>query len=137
MLRKLPTKTLSADLQLTAARAHFDKHGAALCNAAGLIDGVAGTASVLRLMSGLREASRLDWATRRRLVYLHRLLSLDPVIDAFEPDLSSWVLLDPASPEVEELCLLTDRLYDLLVEIGELDSERDALALAPPAQHAA
>jgi len=137
MLRKLPTKTLSADLQLTAARAHFDKHGRALCNAGGLIDGEAGTARVLRLMTGLREASRLDRATRRRLVDLHRLLSLDLLGDSLDPELSSWPLLDPASPEVEELCLLTDRLYDLLVEIGELDSERDALALAPPAQHAA
>ncbi|PFG64020.1 hypothetical protein AXZ77_2647 [Thioclava sp. ES.031] len=137
MLRKFPTKTLPADLQLAAVRAHFDKHGSALCNAAGLIDGDAGTARVLRLMSRLREAARLDWATRRRLVDLHRLLSLDPVIDGFEPDLSSWVLLDPASPEVEELCLLTDRLYDLLVEIGELNDERDALALALPAQDAA
>ena len=137
MLRKLTTKTLSADETLDAVRAHFDEHGAALCNAAGLIDGEAGTARVLRLMSGLREASRLDRAMRRRLVDLHRLLSLDPVVDAFEPDLSSWILLDPASPEVEELCLLTDRLYDLLVEIGERDDERDAMALALPAQDAA
>ncbi|SMC81047.1 hypothetical protein [Primorskyibacter flagellatus] len=137
MLRKLPTKTLSADPQLTAVREFFDKHGAALCNAAGLIDDEAGTARVLRLMSRLREAPRLERATRRRLVDLHRLLSLDPVIDAFEPDLSSWMLLDPASPEVEELCQLTDRLYDLLVEMGEMDDDRDALALALLAEDAA
>ena len=67
MLRKFPTKTLSADLQLAAVRAHFDKHGPALCNAAGLIDGDAGTTRVLRLMSGLRETSRLGRAVRRRL----------------------------------------------------------------------
>ncbi|KUF09782.1 hypothetical protein [Pseudoponticoccus marisrubri] len=137
MLRKLPTKTLSADPQLAPVRDFFEEHGAALCNAAGLIDDGFGTTRVLRLMSGLREASRLNRATRRRLVDLHRLLSLDPVIDAFEPDLSSWMLLDPASPEVEELCLLTDRLYDLLVEIGEMDDDRDALALALLAQDAA
>lgn len=85
---------------------------------------------MLRLLSGLREASRLDRKLRLQLVALHRLLSLDPVVDAFEPDLSSWVRLDPDSPEVEELCLLTDRLYDLLVELGELDDARDAQALA-------
>ncbi|WP_111731717.1 hypothetical protein [Roseovarius amoyensis] len=135
MLRNLPTTTLSAELQLAAVRAHFAEHGTALCNAAALIGGEAGTARVLRLMSALREASRLDRALRRRLVDLHRLLSLDLVVDAFEPDLSFWTDLDPASPEVEKLCLLTDRLYDLLVEIGELDDERDALALQ--AQHAA
>ncbi|WP_206050379.1 hypothetical protein [Oceaniglobus ichthyenteri] len=78
----------------------------------------------------IRKASRLDRATRRRLVDLHRLLSLDPVAGDLEPDLSSWGLLDPASPEVEELCLLTDRLYDLLVEIGELDDEQEAMALS-------
>lgn len=135
MLRNLPTTTLSADPQLAAVRAHFAEHGTALCNAAALIGGEAGTARVLRLMSALREASRLDRTLRRRLVDLHRLLSLDLVVDAFEPDLSFWADLDPASPEVEKLCLLTDRLYDLLVEIGELDDERDALALQ--AQHAA
>lgn len=137
MLRNLPTTTLSADPQLAAARAHFAEQGTALCNAAALIGGEAGVARVLCLMSELREASRLDRATRRRLVDLHRLLSLDPVIDDLEPDLSSWGLLDPASPEVEELCLLTDQLFDLLVEIGELDEDQNALALALQAQDAA
>ncbi|WP_371156453.1 hypothetical protein [Jannaschia sp. 2305UL9-9] len=137
MLRKLFTKTLSADPQLAAVRAFFDEHGAALCNAVGLIDDEAGRTRVLRLMSGLRESSRLDRATRHRLVDLHRLLSLDPVGKSFDPEVSSWPLLDPASPEVEELCLLTDRLYELLVAVGELDDEQDAMALALQAQHAA
>jgi hypothetical protein len=137
MLLKFPTKTLSADPQLDATRAHFDKHGVALCNAAGLLDGEAGTAHVLRLMSRLREASRLDRTTRRRLVDLHRLLSLDPIGDNLEPDLSSYVLLNPASREVEELCLLTDQLYDLLVQIGELDDDQEALALTRLARSAA
>ncbi|WP_108483926.1 hypothetical protein [Oceaniglobus ichthyenteri] len=137
MLRNLPTKTLSADLGLAAVRAHFAEQGTALCNAAELIDGEAGRACVLRLMSALREASRLDRATRRRLVDLHRLLSLDPVAGELEPNLSSWVPLDPANPEVEELCLLTNRLYDLLVEIGELDDQREAMALALRPQDAA
>jgi len=137
MLRKLPSKTLSADQTLDAVRSHFDEQGAALCTAASLIDGEAGTARVLRLMSGLREVSRLDRAKRRRLVELHRLLSLNPVIDEHEPALSMWLLLDPASSEVEELCMLTDQFYDLLVELGELDDERDALALVLRAQDAA
>lgn len=137
MLRKLHAKVLSADQKLAAARAFFEEHGVALCNAAELVDGESGRARVLRLMSGLREASRLDRATGCKLVDLHRLLSLDPVIEEAEPDLSSWILVDPASPEVEELCLLTDRLYDLLVEIGERDDERDAQALALRAHSAA
>lgn len=137
MLRKILAKTLSADPGLTAVRSHFAETGAALCNAAGLIDGVAGTARVLRLMSDLREATHLNRGIRRRLVDLHRLLSLDPVSDGFEPDLSSWVLLDPGCPEVEQICLLTDRLFDLLVEIGERDEHQGALALTLSEQDAA
>ncbi|RKF13102.1 hypothetical protein D6850_16355 [Roseovarius spongiae] len=137
MLRKLPAKTLSADPALIAVRSHFAGTGAALCNAAGLIDGDAGTARVLRLMSDLREATCLDRGIRRRLVNLHRLLSLDPVFDGFEPNLSSWVLLDPDSPEVEQICISTDRLFDLLVEIGERDERQAALAQTLREQDAA
>ncbi|WP_375691805.1 hypothetical protein [Pseudooceanicola sp. LIPI14-2-Ac024] len=137
MLRTFPTTTLSADQKLAAVRAHFGKHGAALCNAADLIAGDAGCALVLRLMSELRKGTRLDRAMRQRLVDLHRLLCLDPIVEELEPDFTSWFLLDPAGPEVEELCLITDRMYDLLIEIGELDDEQDALALALTAHVAA
>jgi hypothetical protein len=129
MLLNFPTTILSADPQLALVRAHFNEHGPALCHAAELIDGMAGGARVLRLMSALREASRLDRTIRCRLVNLHRLLSLDPIIEEFEPDLTSWMHLDPASDEVAELCLLTDRLYDLLVNIGELDAEEHMQAI--------
>ncbi|NUH66542.1 hypothetical protein HTT03_14760 [Sulfitobacter sp. S0837] len=137
MLRTLPTKTLSTEPQIAIVRAFFAEQGNALCNAAGLIDGEAGTARVLRLMSMLREAPRLDRTIQRRLVDLHRLLSLDPVIEAYEPDLPAWDFLDPASQEVEDLCLLTDRLYDLLIAISDLDAGWDQQALNLPAQKAA
>jgi len=136
MLRTLPTKTLSAELHIAIVRTFFTEHGTALCNAAGLIAGEAGTARVLRLMSMLREVPRLDPTMRRRLVDLHRLLSLDPVVEAYEPNLSNWVLLDPASEEVENLCLLADRLYALLIDISGLDAEWERQALDLPAQKA-
>lgn len=128
MLHSLPTKTLSADPQLAATRAHFTEHRSALAKAAGLIGGDTGTGRVLRLMSDLREAFRLDRAIRCRLIDLHRFLSLDPIIGNMEPDLSAGLLLDPAGPEVEQICLLTDRLFDLLKEIGEMDEDHEALA---------
>lgn len=137
MLRTLPTKTLSAEPQIAIVSTFFTEHGTALCNAAGLIDGEAGTAVVWRIMSMLRETPRLDRTLRRRLVDLHRLLSLDPVVEAYEPDFSAWILLDPASEEVENLCLLTDRLYDLLIDISDLDAEWERQALNLPAQEAA
>ncbi|MDN5787835.1 hypothetical protein [Pseudorhodobacter sp.] len=108
-----------------------------MANAAGLIGGNAGTGRVLRLMSDLREASHLDRAIRRRLIDLHRFLSLDPIIGDMEPDMSAGLLLDPAGPEVEQICLITDRLFDLLKEIGEMDEEHEALALSRSVQSAA
>jgi hypothetical protein len=51
--------------------------------------------------------------------------------------LSSGTLLNPASAEVEELCLLTDRLYDLLISISDSDTKRKVPALDLPAQMAA
>jgi hypothetical protein len=137
MLRTLPTKSLSAEPQIAIVRAFFAEQGAALCNAADLIDGEAGTTRVLRLMSMLRDALCLDRTLRLKLVDLHRLLSLDPVIEAYEPDFSTWVFLDPASEEIENLCLLTDRLYDLLIDISDLDAEWERQALNLPAQNAA
>ncbi|WP_299561899.1 hypothetical protein [uncultured Sulfitobacter sp.] len=137
MLRTLPTKTLSAEPQLAITRTFVAEHGTDLCNAAGRIAGEAGTAHVLRLMSMLRKAPRLDRTMRLRLVNLHRLLSLDPAGEAHDPDLSNWVFLDPASEEVEHLCLLTDRLYDLLVDISTLDAKWEKQALDLPAQKAA
>ncbi|MDD9708417.1 hypothetical protein PVW53_12925 [Seohaeicola sp. SP36] len=137
MLRPFIPTTLSADPQLAAVRAHFKEHGAALQNAATLVNGDAGAASVLRLMSELRAASHLNRPMRRRLVALHRLLSLDTVVEEFEPDLSSWVLLDPASPEVEQICLLTDGLFDLLTLINELDNQRDSGSVTLTAQNVA
>jgi hypothetical protein len=137
MLRTLPTKTLSADPQIAIVRTFFTEHGTALCNAAGLIAGEAGTARVLRLMSMLREVPRLGHTMRLKLVDLHRFLSLDLVVEAYEPDFSTWVFLDPASEEVENLCLLTDRLYDLLIDVSDLDAEWGRQALDLPAQKAA
>ena len=77
----------------------------------------------------LRTTTRLERATRRRLVDLHRLISLDPVFGDSETDSGLWQFLNPGSRDVEEICLLADRLFDLLVEIGELDDEVGAFAV--------
>ncbi|KJZ17129.1 hypothetical protein [Loktanella sp. S4079] len=129
MLRTLPTN-LSIDSQHAAVSAHLAQHGAALCNAAYLLQGQVGEARVLRILSDLRTTTRLERATRRRLVDLHRLISLDPVFGDSETESGLWQFLDPGSRDVEEICLLADRLFDLLVEIGELDDEVGAFAVA-------
>lgn len=137
MMRKISDQTLSPDPNLSAARAHFSENGPALCSAAGILAGDVGTARVLRLMSDLRTATALERGLRRRLVDLHRLLSLDPISEGFDHDLSPWTILDPASPEVEEICLLTDRLYELLKKIDAPQQQHCARALTLIEQKAA
>lgn len=129
MLRTLP-KPLSTDPQHATVCAHFARHGEALRNAAVLLQGQTGEARVLRVLSDLRITTKLERATRRRLVDLHRLLSLDPVFCDPEADAGPWQFLDPGSREVEDICLLADALFALLKEIGELDDEMDAFALS-------
>ena len=129
MLRPFIPTFLSADPQLNAVRVHFTEHGSALHNAAALIGGDTGAASVLRLMAELRAATHLNRAMRRRLVKLHCLLSLDTEVEEYAPYLSSWILLDPESPEVEQICLLTDDLFDLLTLIDELNEQQQSEAV--------
>jgi len=137
MMRKISDQTLSPDPNLSAACAHFSENGPALCSAAGILAGDVGTARVLRLMSDLRTATALERGLRRRLVDLHRLLSLNPVSDSSDQDLPPWTVLDPGSPEVEDICLLTDRFYELLKKIGAPQQQQCARALTPIEQKAA
>ncbi|MBM9595934.1 hypothetical protein [Roseitranquillus sediminis] len=67
----------------------------------------------------LETASHVGGEIRRDLMAIHRLLRLHDVGDAdlLETDLFSQI--DPASPEVEEMCLLADLLEDLLQVIDE------------------
>lgn len=129
MLRSLSTP-LSTDLQHAAVCMHLSQYGEALRNAAGLLEGPAGEARVSRIMSDLRTTTKLERAARRRLVDLHRTLTLDWDLGDPEMDEGPWLFLDPDSREVEDICLLADRLFDLLVEIGALDDRMDALALS-------
>ncbi|MFD2739797.1 hypothetical protein ACFSUD_09475 [Sulfitobacter aestuarii] len=137
MMRKISNQSLSPDPNLSAARAHFSENGPALCSAAEILAGDAGTARVLRLMSDLRQATGLNRGLRRRLVDLHRLLSPDPISGGFDQELSPWTILDPGSPEVEEICLLTDRLYELLKKIDVPQQQHCAWALPLIKQKAA
>jgi hypothetical protein len=137
MLRPFSPTTVSTVPQLVAVRDYFSEHGVALQNSAALIEGDAGAASVLRIISELRTATQLDRAMRSRLVALHRLLSLDSGTEPFDPDQSPCIFLDPESSEVEQICLLTDSLLDLLILIAELDEQQDKAAMNPKSNNVA
>ena len=68
---------------------------------------------------------------------LHRLLSLDSAIEAFDPEQSPCIFLYPDGPEVEQICLLTDGLFDLMIHIAALDELQDKAAMNSKAKDAA
>lgn len=125
-----------SDPRLDAARDHFATHGPALVNAATLIGGDTAGQRVLRLTTRLGEARRLTRHLAQELVDLHRLLLLDLPGDIEGGAYDLALLLDPASRQVEEICLLADRLQDLLGTIAGIEDD-PALAQSLPLPGAA
>jgi len=110
---------LVRDELLDMVRSFFCEHGHELADCAGRLGGAAAEARVIEGGLRLETADRLDGRFRRDLVALHDLLSLQSVGD---PDLIETELFsgfDPASREVERICLLSDGLAQLLRDIGE------------------
>lgn len=68
----------------------------------------------------------------RNLRKLHDLLSLKHVGDPDRVESACFAVLDPASPQVEEICLLADGLHDAALTAGiELDvDECDIMMVA-------
>ncbi len=129
-------KSLCIDAQLEAVRTHFDDHRVAMMNASGLIGGELARRRVLRLVTELREANRLTRHAKAELLALHRLLTFDPL--GLEPEVwDDCLMLDPGSREVEEICLLADRLRDLLEALARMEDDRAADAQAVPLTGAA
>lgn len=99
----------------------FLNHGHELAEAAAMLGGASAEAKVVSCALQLEDAGRITPQIRRDLVSLHRLLSLECVGD---PECLETVLfseIDPASREVETICLLTDMLTDILDAIDASD----------------
>ncbi|MBE9640926.1 hypothetical protein [Salipiger mangrovisoli] len=139
MRTTLRTAAHSGDPQLTAAQLHLAEHGDALISAAELVGGAERGRRVLRLIGDLRKARRLTLGAKVELVALHRLLSLDPLGMAEDDDLGFdfSLMLDPDGIEVEEICLQTDALFDLLQALASMEEDRGIMAEALARQDAA
>lgn len=86
----------------------------ALANAAALLAGARGARSVELLAAGLTECaepSRRTWAALRDLL---GILTLEHVHDPDREECALFAVLEPTDPRVEEICLLTDGLRDVL-----------------------
>lgn len=112
-----------SETPLGLARQFAAEHREAMLNASALLGGRAAARRCARLVDDLRESPSLSRRLRVALVELHKLLTLDGVEDLDSDVAGHFAAIDPADPRVHGLCLLADRLRDLLEAIAQLDAE--------------
>ena len=95
-------------------RCFFIEHGHDLACAAALLGGASAEARVISCANRLETATRIDRRIKGDLVATHRLLGLQDDCDPDSLETALISTLHPASAEVETICILTDRLDDLL-----------------------
>ncbi len=100
-------------------RAFMSLHYEALQNAAVLLGGQPALRRTQVLLDEFMSAPRLTRRITRELVALHDLLTLRNVHDLERIEAGCFAEIDPASPIVEDLCLLTEALKDQLHRLNE------------------
>ena len=108
------TKRPQDDGFFTDVRAFVQEHCEALQHAAELLAGRRGSALANRIAEDLSDASTLSRRCRRDLKDLLGILALENVDDPDREESARFAAIDPASPVVEEICLLTEGLRDVL-----------------------
>ncbi|SHF00950.1 hypothetical protein SAMN05444279_11411 [Ruegeria intermedia] len=100
-------------------RDFFNLHNEAIQNAALLL----GSRPALRrnqaLLDDIAAAPRLNNRLRRELAALHALLTLKHAHDPDRIEAACFAEIDPASPIVEDLCLLTEAYQDVLIRTDD------------------
>jgi hypothetical protein len=108
------------DDRLKACRKFFHQHGTAAANVSNLLGGKRAQGDCIRLISELGEADTLTRSHGRSLVGLHKLFTQydAPDFDGYD---FWYVDIQPDDPRVEDICLLADQLFSLLVAIADDD----------------
>lgn len=120
----IPSETDIEPIQLV--RSFLFDHGHQLAEAAALLGGPSAEAMAISCGVAVEEAAVVTSSVRRRLIRLHRLLTLENVGDPYALETDLCMALDPASVEVETICLLTDLLAELLRAIGCFEGDLSA-----------
>lgn len=113
-----PREPVFQDAGSETARAFLSENFAGLAQAAQLLGGFSAHQRYLRLVSDLRQTSRLGRHLRREIVWLHRLLTFDFVGDPDAAETAYFAEIDPADPVVHELCRLAEAVHALLAAIA-------------------
>lgn len=95
-------------------------HFVPLTNAAFLLAGQYGSKRVTSLLHDILRTTSLTRRIQLEIVELHKLLSLHYVDDPKRIEAAHFAEIDISAPFIEEICLMTDGLTDILRRI-ELD----------------
>ena len=115
----------TCDCGLAPVRCFFAENGDQLAASAAILGGAAAAARVKSCAARLDGSTHIDRRLKADLDALHRLLTLEEILDPDDPNRDFFPCLDPASWQVEMICLLTDRLQDLIstIECGIAHAE--------------
>lgn len=112
-------------------RRFIDANFAALQNAAELLAGRRGKKVVTTILEGLQNASAVDRRAWNALRDLLGILTLEHVHDETRVEATLFAQIDLADPVVEDICLLTDGLRDVLeLLVADQPEIRDHLQFA-------
>ncbi|MCP1167780.1 hypothetical protein [Limimaricola litoreus] len=91
-------------------------HSEALQNAALLLGGPPAARMTGRIIEDLNTTPVVTRRMRRELDKLHALLTLKHVHDQSRPEAAYFAAIDPEWSAVDEICLLSEQLGDLLAK---------------------
>lgn len=95
-------------------REFFHLRSEALQNASALLGGQPGVRCVQALLDDLAIQPELTRQMERNLARLHELLTLENVHDPDRIEAACFAKIDPGSPIVVDICLLSDEFADHL-----------------------
>ena len=121
--------TDTQDEPLSLARCLFFDHGHELAEAAAMLGGAASEAKVVSCALKLGEAGKITPQILRDLQSLYRLLSLERVGDPDCLETALFAEMNPASWKIDMICLLTDKLADILHAISASNSPQEGNAM--------
>ncbi|TMV14585.1 hypothetical protein [Arenibacterium halophilum] len=112
---------------MNAILSFVSEHYEALWHAARLLGGYDSARLVDRCLERLTEDQTVTPRARIMLLQIMELLSLEQVDDPGQPYMGYFAAIDPCDPVVEEICLLTDQMREVLCASGiEADMEEMA-----------
>jgi len=94
-------------------------HSEGLQSASLLLGGIPALNATNGLIDDICEGSDLTRRLRHGLVRLNHLLSLEFVHELYRPEAAYFADLDPGAPYVEDICLLSEALKDILFRLDQ------------------